>query len=160
MYGWFSLPAGGYGRLHYIIPQAAAGCQAIRHILFRAFRFSPASWWIGIRRSAPFVGRFSDPADRVTKPPRLVHWNHIPIFVARFQQLFRKRSHSTNQSKNRNRVGGGKNPPHGIAKQITIPTLPGSADQHILQCTGDYPRCIGGVKGWWWGMPVHKPQQR
>ena len=144
MYGWFSLPAGGYGGLHYIIPQAAAGCQAIRHIQFCAFRFSPASWWIGIRRSAPFVGRFSDPADRVTKPPRLVHRNHIPIFMARFQQLIRKRSHSTNQSKNRNRVGGVKTPPYGIANQITIPSLPGSADQHILQCTGDYPRCIGG----------------
>ena len=125
MYGWFSLPAKGYGGLHYIIPQAAAGCQAIRHIQFCAFRFSPASWWVVIRRSAPLVGRFSDPADRVTKPPRLVHWNHIPIFVARFQQLLWKRSHSTNQSKNRNRVGGVKTPPYGIANQITIPQLAG-----------------------------------
>ena len=77
MYGWFSLPAGGYGGLHYIIPQAAAGCQAIRHILFRAFRFSPASWWIGIRRSAPFVGRFSDPADPVLVLDWYVEWYHF-----------------------------------------------------------------------------------
>ena len=174
MYGWFSLPAGGYGRLHYIIPQAAAGCQAIRHIQFCAFRFSPT-----IRR---------------IEICRWVEWNHVPVSTV-MPPLCKggtaRRAEGGLAGSARATAAPGTNSPGAIPNrsvccpipppqfanwgtslytrealgaaapvQITIPALPGSADQHILQCTGDYPRCIGGVKGWWWGMPVHKPQQR
>ena len=178
MYGWIFPPGRRVWGLHSILPQAAAGCQAIRHIHFCAFRFSPA-----IRR---------------IEICRWVEWNHVPVstvmpplckggtarraeggLAGSARATAAPGTNSPGAIPNRSVCcpipppqfanwgtsspaqeppGGGWPPKHACGRclytrealgaaapvQITIPTLPGSADQHILRCTGDYPRCIGG----------------
>ena len=59
--------------------------KPVRHFLENALscenQGTMMHWKIGIWRaqitSTPFVGRFSDPADQVTKPARLDEWNNV-----------------------------------------------------------------------------------